>query len=130
MYPDNWTLDPEDSEQSWPKTATVRSPSSSYWELQLYPDDTDVQELVETYREGMRQEYEDLESRDVRETVVERETVGCDMEFYCLDFVVAARVRCFRENDLVYLVLHQGEIRDLEEQAIVFRAITTSLLSS
>jgi hypothetical protein len=78
----------------------------------------------------MREEYEGLETLEVSERLAGVDSSGCDMCFYCLDFLVNARVLATRALGKTLLILWQAEDREFDQLEPVFRAITISLLQS
>ena len=77
----------------------------------------------------MRQEYEELEAEAVQEKLAGRDTVGYDLNFYCLDLINTAVVRSFRTNRRTYTIFYQAEDREFAQVEQVFLAIATSLIN-
>ncbi len=127
IYPENWQVT-DDTEDVIPRTIVLESPTSAFWSIDIHPFSVGTDELLETFVQAMNEEYPDIESQLVKETIEGREAVGYDLTFYCLDFVVATKVRAFQEGHATYLLTYQGEDRDFEKLEIVFQAITHSLL--
>jgi hypothetical protein len=131
-YPDTWTIREEET-QEWPRSVIAESPSGAFWGLHVYPGQEDCLLLVEEAIDAMRAEYDSLEcmppaASAMLEQMVEGEIVGEDMTFYCLDFLVHARVRCFQWRGRTYLTLSQAEDREFEQLADVFEAMAVGLL--
>ena len=78
----------------------------------------------------MKNEYEELEAEEICETIADREIVGYDLNFYCLDLTNTARIRCLRTDRNTFTVFCQAEDREFDQIQRVFQAMTTSLLSS
>lgn len=128
LYPENWTISDEQAIE-WPRTVTVTSPSGAFWTVHVYPPGVDVRELMDEAVEAMRQIYDDFEEEET-EILGEGEVYGRDLRFYCLDFLVAAKVRANPFPDQTLIWLYQAEDREFDEIELVFRAITKSMLDS
>ncbi len=127
-YPENWKITDE-AVVDWPRTVSVQSPGSGFWTLVQYELGAEPVSLLEETLQEMRTEYENLESSAISEQFDDTEVMGYEMFFYCLDFLVCARVLAVRADDgKVFLILWQAEDRDYSHVEPVFRAITTSLL--
>jgi hypothetical protein len=129
LYPDNWVLDEEDTPGGNP-SVTVQSPGGAFWSLAIHSPTTDPDELAQAALKALKAEYQDSESEAVTERIGDRSIDGYDFHFFYLDFVNTAIVRGFRTPNASCLVLCQAEDREFDELGVVFRAITTSLLSS
>jgi hypothetical protein len=129
LYPDNWILDEEDTPGGNP-SVTVQSPGGAFWSLAIHSPTTDPEELAQAALKALETEYQDSESEAVRERIGGQMIDGYDFHFFYLDFVNTAVVRGFRTPKVSCLVLCQAEDREFDELGAVFRAITTSLLSS
>ncbi|MEX2111953.1 MAG: hypothetical protein WD845_02145 [Pirellulales bacterium] len=129
LYPDSWILDEEDSPSATP-SVTVQSPGGAFWSLAIHSPSADPDELAQAALEALAAEYRDSESEPVTERIGGRLIDGFDFHFFYLDFVSTALIRGFRTATASCLLLCQAEDREFDELAAVFRAITTSLLSS
>lgn len=129
IYPENWTVSDEQFDE-WPHGVTLQSPGGAFWEVQLYPAETDPEDLVAKVLDAMQEEYADLESQAVTEDLGDSPTVGLDLRFFCLDFLVTAQVRSFSAEAGTYLFIYQAENREFDRQEAVFQAITQSLLTT
>jgi hypothetical protein len=129
QYPDNWTLEQERG-QGECKLVTVVSPGGAFWTVVIHPRPADPDAISRQVLETMKEEYEDLEAGAARETMVGRELVGYDMNFFYLDMTNSAQVRCLRSANRTYTIFYQAEDREFEKIEMVFRAITTSFLSN
>lgn len=129
LYPENWTVHDEQLE-AWPRSVSLQSPNGAYWELQVYPSQTSPSELIKQALTAMQQIYEDLEAETVSEDLWEVAARGYDMEFFCLDFLVTCRIRCFHAGIHTCLLTYQAESREFDRQHPIFNAITKSLLDA
>jgi hypothetical protein len=128
LFPENWELSDEGAGEL-PRVISLQSPTSGFWSLHVYEGATEPDELASQVRDTMREEYDSLEAEPANERMGQTDTVGYDLEFYCLDMVATARVRAFRSGQFTFLMLAQAESRDFEKLADVFRAMTVSLLA-
>lgn len=128
LYPDNWILGDEDA-HALPRTITVSAPSGAFWSVDIHPFSVDPEELLEQVVAAMRAEYADLEVESAEETIGEQASLGHDLLFSCLDFIVRSQLRALRFGHATYLLTYQAEDRDFTALDRVFRAITTSLLA-
>ena len=127
LYPDNWNLASQ-SLDTIPIVVELQSPSSAFWTLHVYPADSDAGEIVDEFRDAMVEEFEGLEAWPIEEMEGDEPVLGYDMSFYCLDFLIAAKVRCWRLGNSLILTHAQAEDREFEETAAMFHAMTVSLM--
>ena len=128
QFPDNWTLDEEDA-LAGRGSVTVYSPGGGFWSVAVHPHSTDPARLAKAAVAAMNEEYEELEAHETHEAVAGLETVGYDLNFYYLDLTNTAQIRCLRHERTTYAIFCQAEDREFDRIEMVFRAITTSLLS-
>jgi hypothetical protein len=129
QYPENWTLD-EDDALAGGQSVTVYSPGGAFWTISVHPRAADPVELAEAAVNAMKEEYEELEVEQTRETIAGREMVGYDLSFYYLDLTNTARVRCLRTDQATYTLFCQAEDREFDRVHKVFLAMTTSFLNN
>ncbi len=129
QYPDNWSLTEEDALAGC-QSVTVYSPGGGFWSVAIHPPATDPGELASAALEAMEEEYEGLESEEVRETVVGREMVGHDLNFHCLDLTNTACVRSVSTGRATLTIFCQAEDREMERIQPVFQAMTISLMQN
>lgn len=129
LYPENWAVADEQLDE-WPRSVSVQSPSGAFWELQVYPSRMSPARLTGQVLEAMKQVYGDIESKAVTEDLWNVTATGFDLDFFCLDFLVTSRVRCFRVGARTCLLTCQAESREFDRQEPVFAAMTKSLLDS
>lgn len=127
LYPENWQITDEQLLDS-PLSVSVQSPDSGFWSLMVYDPGTEPSKLVEQVLQSMRGEYDGVESSLAFEQFEDVESMGYDMCFYCLDFIVNAKALAARARGKTLLIMWQAEDREYERLEPVFRAITTSLL--
>ena len=90
-YPENWQIT-EEHASGWPRGVSLQTPEGGFWLLQVHAA-ANPRELAAEVLNAMRQEYEELEAEPVTELIGDTETIGFDMNFYCLDRLVSARTR-------------------------------------
>ena len=129
LYPDNWTLDEQEAFDG-NRSVSVSSPGGAFWSIALHARGTNPDELAATALEILRAEYADAESEEASEEIAGQPTSGFDVHFFFFDLTNTALIRGFRTAAASCLVLCQAEDREFETLAPVFRAITTSLLST
>jgi hypothetical protein len=127
LYPENWQLD-ESEALAGNQLVSVYSPGGSFWSVMIHPPSAAPAKLAAAALKAMRQQYDELDSEEVRETVGGHDLVGYDMNFYCLDLTNTAQVRSYRTPDAAYVVFCQADDREFAEIEEVFRAITISLI--
>jgi hypothetical protein len=129
LYPDNWTLDEQDA-IAGNRSVTVYSPGGAFWSIVVHDPTADLRELAAEALNALKAEYEGAEAEPAREEVAGHELRGYDVNFFYLDLTNTALIRGFRTADAACLVLCQAEDREFVTAGPVFKAITTSLLSS
>lgn len=128
LYPDNWAVTDEQPDE-WPRSVSVQSPSGAYWELQLYPSRMNPAQLSKKVLQAMQEVYTDIEFKAVTEDLWDVSATGYDLDFFCLDFLVTSRIRCFWVGSHTCLLTCQAESREFDRQQQVFAAITKSFLN-
>ena len=127
LYPDNWKVQ-EDNPQPHAHCVTLQSPGSGFWMLQMLEPRESLDRLASDVLDSVQQEYEEVEIVPAGEDVEGTSLAGYDMQFYCLDFVVRAKVRSFSLADHACVLLFQAEDSEFEKIGLVFSAITASLI--
>ena len=126
-YPDNWVLDASEN-QSSPASMTVASPSGAFWSVSIHSPDEDLGAVVDQVLAALRDVYQDLDAEAISQDFGPNESVGYDVNFYCLDLTSSAMIRAVHTPQGTYVVLCQAEDHDYQRFESVFLAITTSLL--
>jgi hypothetical protein len=127
LYPDNWELS-EDTSTADSLTVTLQSPGSAFWLLRILGCENPPERLIAEVLNSMRQEYGEVEASMLQQPLDDVDSVGYDMQFYCLDLLVHSHVRSFVADDRTYLMMYQAEDREFDEVLPVFMAVITSLL--
>lgn len=129
QYPDNWTLDDQDA-IAGRGSVTVYSPAGAFWTVSVHPRSADPGRLAKAAVDVMREEYDEIEAEEVRETVAAHEIVGYDLNFFYLDLTNTACVRSVRTKQTTYTIFYQAEDSEFSRVGRVFQAMTASLLAS
>lgn len=129
QYPENWSLDEEDA-LAGRRSVTVFSPGGGFWSVSVHPRSTDPQKLARAAVNAMQEEYKEVETEEIQETVAGRPAVGYDLNFYYLDLTNTAKVRCLQTDQATYSIFCQAEDREFDRIQVVFGAITKSLLDN
>jgi len=128
QYPENWTLDDSDALLGR-KSVTVYSPGGGFWSVAIHSGSADPAKLAAAVLDAMKKEYPGLEVDETSETVAGHELTGYDLAFYYLDLINTALIRSLRVGPTTYTIFCQAEDREFEKLQMVFRAMTTSLVS-
>lgn len=128
QYPDNWTID-EDEALAGNHSVSVYSPTGAFWSVALHPRSTSLQQLADAALKAMQEEYQDVESEPVEETLAGAEAIGHDINFCYLDLTNTATVRCLNRGLFALAIFCQAEDRDYAELGPVFQAMTHSVLT-
>jgi hypothetical protein len=127
LYPENWKLIDETDAQ--PHVVTLEAPEGSVtWTVHAYPLESDRDSILKETIETMGETYEDLEISPISESTSGFEGSGVEAMFYCLDFLVRAKLEFFETDEQLLLIWTQAEDRDFEKLDVIFQAITVSLL--
>ena len=127
LYPENWEV-VDEQPQADPPSVTLQSPGTGYWNLTIYPDSHDPEELVQKTVAAMREEYAALESEPITCSFGQQLAAGFHMEFYCLDFIINARALALRTASQTLLFIFQAEDNEFNELEPIFAALTISVL--
>ena len=130
QYPENWSLDESEAAEGQ-RSVSVYSPSGgAFWSLSVYSHQEDPQRLAAAALMAMKEEYDNLDAEAVQETRGNRELLGYDINFYCLDLTNTAAVRCLRTERATYTIFYEAEDREFEQVKLVFEAMSVSFLSN
>ncbi len=124
-YPENWTLEREDSDTGW--TVSLQSPGTAFMMVCLREDMPSNDRLAEAALETLREDYPELEAEDRVESVAGQPAVGHDIRFFSLDLTNTCWTRSFYTEQGTVLLLCQTSDLELEESEPVLRAICASL---
>lgn len=149
LYPENWKL--LDESDGIPHVITLESPDgAATWAAHLYPEneDCDPSQILKDTIEALQDTYEEAEisSLDCTDMIEQFETIpnlklglipgydtaihGVEAMFYCLDFLIRARLCLFSTSGQYFLVWTQAEDREFDTHETLFSAMTISLLQT
>ncbi len=126
MYPENWQVSREQASTP-PYEVLLQTPGGGFWSVHVYGEESEPADLVSETVRLMRKEYPDLDAEEVSEPIGAYTAVGQEMNFYCLDLVVTARVLSYQGAGRTMLVFYQAENSEFDQLGRVFEAITVSL---
>lgn len=126
LYPENWEVAQDQSDKET-RSVLVKAPSGAFWSVDLCIQAMNAHGLAEQVLHTMEQEYADLESEAATDQIGGQTATGYNMQFYCMDLVVTARVRAVRTSAGSLVLLYQAEDREFEQLEPVFRAISESM---
>lgn len=125
-YPPHWELEVTDMDEV--RTVAVQDPDGLAFAL-ITSDESrpDPAEVAESALDAMRDEYADLESTPVLETIGDHAATGHDLEFFALDMTNAALIRCFRTSRRTVLAFGQWSDLGPDELADLVRGVVHSI---
>lgn len=130
LYPENWKLiDESDSEM--PHVITLETPDGSCtWAVHAYRPDADRDLILRETLATLGETYEDLEITPLEGEIGGVAANGVEAMFYCLDFLIRARLQIVLADEFLLFFWAQAEDREFDKYEAVFRAMATSLLQS
>lgn len=121
----------DDADADLPFSVSVEAPDgNAFWSLHVYERDADPDELLKETVSNLNQTYPDLEISSYPGDFPNQVVAGLETMFYCLDFLVRVRLQVVSLETYQILLWFQAEDRDFDRLELVFKAISTSLLSS
>jgi hypothetical protein len=129
VYPDNWTL-MEDSYEEEVVGFTIESPDAAFFSLVRYPWNCAPREVLEKALPALESEYEQFEANPIEPGIGIDDSRALEANFYCLDFLVTARLTAFTIKPYTYLVQMQAEDRSFDQLELVFKAMLATILNS
>lgn len=128
IYAEGWKVT-EDDLNSEPRTLSFQSPNGGTWELMLYRDHRDLDDLTDEALAVMREEYDQLETTPYKTVFGDVDAKGHEIYFYHLDLLIRCRIVAAPFGDQTVLLLLQAEDRDFDDLEPVFQAMATTLLN-
>jgi len=125
QYPENWTLEREDSDGGW--SVAVQSPDTAFFLVSLDAGLPPLESVLATALDALREEYPDLETDETVDTLAGQPAVGHEGQFTSLDLTNTCWLRSFYSADGTVLVMWQANDLELERVEPVLRAICASL---
>jgi hypothetical protein len=127
QYPGNWQVS-QDGDCDFPLSVSVHSPTGAFCSIAIYPLDEDPHQAARRFSETLLEEYEDIEVFEVTPHEADNRVDGeFELNFYCLDFLITARIVGFRTTQHTLVILSQAESREFDDLQPVFQAIQKSM---
>ena len=131
LYPENWSIsESEEDAADGTSHVTLESPGGGFWYMFSSPASANSKNAVREVMAGIEDQFEGIEWNQTTEPFHGIETTGFDGFFYALDLLICARIRVFKTLDRLFVILVQSENSELDRLAMVYDAITMSLLQS
>ena len=127
IYAEGWKIT-EDELDAEPRALSFESPSGGIWELMLYSDPRDGDELADEALSVLGEEYENLETTGYTTEFADVVASGYEIYFYHLDLLIHSRIITAPFGEKTAMLLWQAEDRDFDQLEPVFRAMATTLL--
>ncbi|MBL8889035.1 MAG: hypothetical protein JNL67_03595 [Planctomycetaceae bacterium] len=128
-YPDNWELQPPEQAEL-PHEISVESPEGCLWMVTIFSATNDPKKLFSEALQSFSDNYQDFEYEAIKATGELKPEKSVQAHFFCLDFLITAKIQIFVQRPFVYLIVQQAENRLYERSEAVFEAITASLLGN
>ena len=129
LYPENWELQ-DQVDDALPYQVSLETPGGGLWSLNMFPRTDDPDEILDGAVAALQEQFDDVELSLAEKEFEAFPSRGIDANFFCLDFVVTARIRVFETEPYQLLNWYQAESREFDQQHDVFRAVTQSMLQS
>jgi hypothetical protein len=124
-YPDDWKLEREENDSGW--TVLLQSPGTAFMTITCDFDMPTTEEMAEAAVQALREDYPQLETEPVIESLAGQMAIGHDFQFFSLDMTNTCWTRSFYSDLGTILVLCQATDQELEEYEPQLRAICASL---
>jgi hypothetical protein len=103
-YPENWVLVPPENDDL-PHEISLESPEGCLWVVHVFPTQRSPQELLDEALKVLQGNYQDFEFETVTPDIEPAPALAVQADFFCLDFLVTARVMVFQQPPLLYVVI-------------------------
>lgn len=105
-HPGDWELEATDEEGV--RTIAAHGPDGlAFIIITIDPTRPDPAEAANEALEAMREEYPELDSTPILESINDHAATGHDIEFMVLDATNSAMIRCFRTPSRTFLIFGQ-----------------------
>ncbi len=106
QFPDSWKLsEDDDTDNGW--TVTIEGPTVAFMIVSYAPDTDDPNDIINAALDGLQEEYKDLESDEVVDTLANQPAIGFDVNFAQFDLNVTSWIRAIPCGTGSLLVLTQ-----------------------
>jgi hypothetical protein len=128
LYPENWKLTDE-TDSDLPCSVSLETPAGdAIWSIHIHDFDADPDEILKSTLMTLQETYPDLEASRIDSDLRQFPGTGIDALFYCLDFLVKARLQVIPTDDYQLLFWFQAEDREFDKLEPVFQAMTVSAI--
>lgn len=124
-YPNDWTIDFDDSGSGW--SATVQSRGTAFAVVSLWPDADGIGRVADESLAVLTAEYPGLDAEPAVDTVAGAPAVGHDIDLLTLDLVATVWTRCVETTAGPLLVLLQVSDLDRAQYEPALRAVLASV---
>ena len=124
-YPDDWTLEREETESGW--TASLQSRETAFLVVTLDRSMPEPEQMVNTTLEALKSEYPGLEADAAVDMVAGEMAVGHDIAFFSFDLPNTAWTRSLYGGAGTVLLYWQANDLELEAVEPVLRAVAGSV---
>lgn len=112
LYPADWHIREEHAEQS--TSIELTGPATATCSVVLLRDGPDPERVVDAVVEAFVEEYDEVDRYEIHEQINDWPSVGCDLDFFCLELCNSAGVRAFRAGHVTALLMFQANGDDLD----------------
>lgn len=124
-YPDIWEI--EELNDDGDIVITVSSENTCFWTLRLLPGCPSPTQVVDSCVQGFQEEYPEAEVEACEAQLAEMPAAARDLEFFCMELLNSAVLRCVRTSDFSVLVWWQGTSHELQETRPILDMMTASV---
>lgn len=125
QYPENWELEEQADDQE--AMISLQSPGTAFWSLTLYYERPEPDAVIDSAISAYSEEYEEHDIYPLEANLCQRETVGKEVEFVCLELVNKATVQSFLTDRFTAVLITQSTDYEGDEIRKTLEAISMSL---
>jgi len=125
LFPDGWEVAESQSREGL--TVNLQSPYSMFVFVNCYNREMKPEALADQALKTMAEEYDELDSVPISESIAGRPAVGHDVNFFSLDLTNTCWIRTFNSGRHSILIFAQANDLDLQQSELAFRGICASL---
>lgn len=125
QYPTDWALTEDETDGE--VTVSLQTPGAAFWSLTVFADRPSAEDVLGAVLTAYRDEYPELDIYAISTSICRLPAEACDLDFVCLDLVSSAALRSFESLTRTFLIVYQGQDRELERFRTEFERIIASL---
>lgn len=125
QYPTDWALTEDEADGE--VTVSLQTPGAAFWSLTVFADRPSAEDVLGAVLTAYRDEYPELDIYAISTSICRLPAEACDLDFVCLDLVSSAALRSFESLTRTFLIVYQGQDRELERFRTEFERIIASL---